>query len=280
MTEVVRFANAHRIAFLAQSCAHGGTASLGALKHGIQIHMRRLNSLKVSADSTFATLGGGIKGVEVRDVLWKSGKWTVTGTCECPGHTAIALGGCHGILQGKYGLVSDQLLALNVVLANGTVVRVSKISHPDLFWAMQGAGHNFGIVTSINYKIYNIPEGGRIWSYEVLTYEATAENVKNVRGIAKRMLEEGSQPDDMLLYGTIIKSPEFGEKLVIMQHSTPLPTTIVKPTTITYQRRSRSQRPTPLSPALHSTLPRPLPTQRHLLSRNLSRHSPVATSSR
>ena len=64
------------------------------------------------------------------------------------------LGGGHGRYQGLYGLISANLVNLNVVLADGSEVRVNETSHPDLWWGMQGAGHNFGIVTSFEMKIY------------------------------------------------------------------------------------------------------------------------------
>jgi FAD/FMN-containing dehydrogenase len=64
------------------------------------------------------------------------------------------LGGGHGWLQGHYGLVTDQFVSLNVVLANGSLITVDEQS--ELFWALKGAGHNFGIVTSVTSKIYDI----------------------------------------------------------------------------------------------------------------------------
>lgn len=72
--------------------------------------------------------------------------------------------------------MSDQFLALDVVLVNGSLISVDAEQHADLFWAMQGAGHNFGIVTSADYKIYDISEtklGGKGWSHETFTYSAT-----------------------------------------------------------------------------------------------------------
>lgn len=134
--------------------------------------------------------------------------------------TSIALGGGHGFLQGRYGLVSDQILSLDVVLANGTAIVVSDTSHPDLFWAMQGAGHNFGIVTSMKYKVYDIPNtevGGKMWSYELFVYEATPENVKRVYGIAKELLDSGEQEDELMVYARIQRDPGSG-KVVIMHH--------------------------------------------------------------
>jgi len=96
--------------------------------------MRLLNSVVLSSDGTYVTVGGGVKGVEVRDALWKIGKWTPHGLCECPGFVALALGGGHGILQGRYGLMSDQVLSMDVVLANGTAITASETSHAGLFW--------------------------------------------------------------------------------------------------------------------------------------------------
>ena len=67
------------------------------------------------------------------------------------------LGGGFGRYQGFYGLVLDNILEMDVVLADGSLITVSASSHPDLFWGMRGAGHNFGIVTKFKYKIYDNP---------------------------------------------------------------------------------------------------------------------------
>lgn len=64
------------------------------------------------------------------------------------------LGGGHGLLEGQYGLVIDNIIHLNVVLADGTAIGVNATSYPDLWWAMRGAGHNFGIVTSAQLKVH------------------------------------------------------------------------------------------------------------------------------
>jgi FAD/FMN-containing dehydrogenase len=80
----------------------------------------------------------------------------VTGTCECVSYLGPGLGGGHGWLQGHYGLVADQYVSANVILANGSLITVDKNS--ELFWALKGAGHNFGIVTSMTAKIYDIQQ--------------------------------------------------------------------------------------------------------------------------
>lgn len=88
---------------------------------------------------------------------------SATGSCSCVGMMGPGLGGGHGRYEGLYGLISDNIVNLNVVLADGKKIRVNNKRHPDLFWAMQGAGHNFGIVTSFELKIY--PRKVDSWHY-------------------------------------------------------------------------------------------------------------------
>ena len=70
------------------------------------------------------------------------------------GLLGAGLGGGWGKWQGTHGLISDNIRSLNVVLANGSAITVSNTSHPDLYWAMQGAGHNFGVVTSFEISVW------------------------------------------------------------------------------------------------------------------------------
>ena len=79
------------------------------------------------------------------------------------------LGGGHGWLQGQYGLAADSMLEARVVLANASVITVSETSHPDLFWALKGAGHNFGIVTEWKHKIHNV-DSKKPWAYQTFTF--------------------------------------------------------------------------------------------------------------
>lgn len=71
------------------------------------------------------------------------------------------------------------LLSANLVLANGTALVVSDSSHPDLFWALRGAGHNFGIITSVEYRIEDIPttSQGRSWAYEYVFLQDRPEDL-------------------------------------------------------------------------------------------------------
>ena len=77
-----------------------------------------------------------------------------TGSAACVGLMGAALGGGHGRYEGLYGLVQDNIVHYNVVLANGTEIGVNETSHPDLLYALKGAGHNFAIVTSVVERIH------------------------------------------------------------------------------------------------------------------------------
>lgn len=117
---------------------------------------------------------------------------TVTGTCECVSYLGPALGGGHGWLQGHHGLVSDQFVSLRVVKADGSLVTVDKNS--DVFWAMKGAGHNFGIVTSVVSKIYDIQHR----NYALQTIIFSGDKVESVYELANKLwLTEGTIPEDL-----------------------------------------------------------------------------------
>lgn len=122
-----------------------------------------LQSIKIQPNGKSAWFQGGVFDAQVSDYLWDRGYVATTGSCDCVGLMGAGLGGGHGRHEGLYGMVSDNLLQLNVVLSNGEDVRVSSSSNSDLLWGMKGAGHNFGIVTSFEMSIY--PRGPDTWYY-------------------------------------------------------------------------------------------------------------------
>ena len=66
--------------------------------------------------------------------------------------------------------MSDNVIEFNAVLADGSQINVSATSHPDLYWAMRGAGHNFGIVTNLRYRVYDVPPQGDQWYYALMYF--------------------------------------------------------------------------------------------------------------
>ncbi|KAB8293737.1 hypothetical protein EYC80_009222 [Monilinia laxa] len=153
VSKIVKYANANSIPFLTVNKAHGLTATLGKF-NGLQLDMGLLRNIDIQRGGKTAIFQGGTFDGQVIDYLWDKGYVTTTGSCACVGMLGPGLGGGHGRYQGFYGMISDNIVKLNVVLADGSAITVSESSHSDLLWAMKGAGHNFGIVTSFELKIY------------------------------------------------------------------------------------------------------------------------------
>lgn len=97
---------------------------------------------------------GGCLWEDVDVALAKHDLATVGGTVNHTGVGGLTLGGGYGYLSGKHGMVVDNLLAVEYVLADGSIVTASESENPDLFWAARGAGVNFGVVTSFTYRAH------------------------------------------------------------------------------------------------------------------------------
>ncbi|KAL2012773.1 hypothetical protein VTN00DRAFT_298 [Thermoascus crustaceus] len=198
VAETVKYANANNIPFLAVNGGHGAITTVGKLQHGIEIWLRQLDSVEISVA-----------------VSWPRKSQThFTGGCECVSLLGLGLGGGHGFLQGRYGLVSDQFVSMRVVMADGSIKTVSPSDpYSDLWWAMQGAGHNFGIVTSITSKIYDVKDGG-VWSYG--SYIFTHDKVEDLYDRLNTLSANGNQPVDLINYSFFFRNQTIDpEKPVI-----------------------------------------------------------------
>ena len=113
----------------------------------------------VSAGDGSATVGAGARLGDLYDALYAHGVTVPAGCGPSVGIAGLTLGGGIGVLGRKYGLTCDRLRRAQVVLANGNVVECDADHHPDLFWALRGAGGgNFGVVTSFVFDTVTAPE--------------------------------------------------------------------------------------------------------------------------
>lgn len=118
------------------------------------INLRNMNSVKFNAERTLVKVGGGATVAELTDAAYASNTQVVTANCNCVGAMGATLGAGYSRMMGERGFMIDNVESLRVVLASGEIVDVSPTSHPDLWWAMRGAGGNFGIVVSSVMKAY------------------------------------------------------------------------------------------------------------------------------
>lgn len=122
-----------------------------------------------------------------------------------------ALGGGHGLVQGLHGLTSDNILGMNVTLANGLAVTVSETQNADLKWAMRGAGHNFGIVTSMKMRLHPIET--HHWVYK--SYVFSGRHLDAIFERVNQLQQNGTGPVLMAgNFGMYMASPEASTKEV------------------------------------------------------------------
>ncbi|KAK6535883.1 hypothetical protein TWF281_000133 [Arthrobotrys megalospora] len=168
VAETVKYCNENRLGFLAQTSGHGWANTWTLSQKDVIINMRSLNTVKVDKSKKTATIGGGAIIKEIVDEVYRNQMHVLAGGCNCVG-TGFMLGGGLGRLMGEYGLAIDNLLSLNLVTAEGKAITVTTNSpSSDLWWALRGAGHNFGIVTSYVVKAYPWINGGIHWSGNVI----------------------------------------------------------------------------------------------------------------
>ncbi|VZI03638.1 unnamed protein product [Fusarium fujikuroi] len=203
--KIVKYCNRNSINFLVVNRGHGLTKSLGGFK-GMQIDMKQLRSMDIARDGKSAWFQGGAYAYEVIPFLWDRGYVTSTGSNQCVGLTGPALGGGHGRYEGLYGLAGDNIIEMKIVLADGSSIAVSEKSYRDLFWAMRGAGHNFGIVTNLRLKIY--PAKIKTWHYH--NYYWRQDKLEMVLRELNKLQDDGKTPPLLgVVFGQIYIDPSI-----------------------------------------------------------------------
>ena len=137
----------------------GGHSAAGySTTTGLVLDVSRLNRIEVNAGGAgTVTIGPGAQGVDVMATLAAHGLSAVTGNCPTVCAGGYLQGGGMGPLSRKLGVASDRLVAADVVLANGRLVRCSTSREPELFWALRGGGGgNFGVVTRFEIAPSNV----------------------------------------------------------------------------------------------------------------------------
>jgi FAD/FMN-containing dehydrogenase len=173
--------------------------------------MSLLRSTTVSPDRQTVRADAGCTWGDVDHATVAFGLATPSGFLSSTGVAGLTLGGGIGYLSRRYGLTVDNLLAADVVLADGTFVTASQDSHPDLFWALRGGGGNFGIVTSFTFRCHPVGEHGTIIGGPVLYDLADmAEVMRWYRDLVPSLPEELSGWIALL---TIPPAPPFPEEL-------------------------------------------------------------------
>jgi hypothetical protein len=150
----VEFAQLHKLEVAARA---GGHSYLGwGCSNGIVIDLSGMKRIEIDPMRRTARAAGGVLSGEVARAAGRHGLAPVLGQCPGVGATGVILGGGLGWLSGLHGASCDNLLSAHVVTADGRVLAADGERNPDLFWALRGAGGNFGVTTSFECQLYPI----------------------------------------------------------------------------------------------------------------------------
>src|SRR6267142_4674706 len=173
---------------IAVRCGGHNGAGLASVDDGLVIDLSQMNKVTVDPSARMARVQGGAKLGEVDVATHEHGLAVPGGIIATTGVGGLTLGGGMGHLTRKCGLTIDNLVSVDLVLANGSFVKASADENSDLFWALRGGGGNFGVVTSFTFKLHPVDTiyGGPML-YEL---SETAEVMKWYRDLIKRAPED------------------------------------------------------------------------------------------
>jgi FAD/FMN-containing dehydrogenase len=131
-----------------------GVSGLALSEGGLVIDLRRMNAVSVDPARRVATVAGGATMGHLDRATGAHGLATTGGRVSTTGVGGFTLGGGSGWLERKWGLTCDNLVAVELVTADGELVRAAADENPELFWALHGGGGNFGVATSFELRLH------------------------------------------------------------------------------------------------------------------------------
>ncbi|HYJ66669.1 MAG TPA: FAD-binding oxidoreductase [Nocardioidaceae bacterium] len=158
-SEVARVVTVAREAGLPLAVRSGGHsgAGHGTCDDGVVLDLAEMQGLEIDPESRTAWAQTGLRAGAYSAAVAEHGLATGFGDTGSVGIGGITLGGGVGYLSRAHGLTIDNVLAAEVVTADGQIVHADADQHPDLFWAIRGGGGNFGVVTRFHYRLREVP---------------------------------------------------------------------------------------------------------------------------
>jgi FAD/FMN-containing dehydrogenase len=194
----VQFAREQHLLVAVRSGGHSLSGS-SVCDGGIVIDLSCMKGFCINPEKQTARAQAGLTLGEFVQATQTYGLVTTTGTVSGTGLAGLTLGGGLGWFMGKYGLTIDNLLSVDLVTAEGRVLRASASEHPDLFWGVRGGGGNFGIVTTFEFQLHPV---GRILAGKVVYPLSHAREVLHFyRDYTS------TAPDELTAYASLMTTP-------------------------------------------------------------------------
>ena len=187
----IRFAREHDLAVAVRSGGHSITG-LSTCDDGIVIDLSRLRGVRVDPEQRTARASGGALLAELDREAQAFGLVCPVGVIGHTGVAGLTLGGGMGRLQRKHGLTIDNLLSVDLVTADGRLVHASEEDNTELFWGLRGAGANYGIATSFEFRLHPLDP--------VITHGALLHPIERAGELAARFRDAvDGGPDELWL---------------------------------------------------------------------------------
>ena len=202
---VVRFAREQGLRVAPQGTGHNAAAlaAAGSLEDTILLKTVRMRGVTIDAEARTARAEAGVLWIEVVEAAAQHGLAALAGSSPDVGVVGYTLGGGLSWLARKHGIGANEVTAIELVTANGRLVRADAEHEADLFWALRGGGGAFGVVTAIEFNLFPITElyAGVLW-YPV---DRAAEVLNEWRAWTD------GQPEEMTSVGRILQFPPIPE---------------------------------------------------------------------
>lgn len=201
-SDVVKAVNIARDNGLLLAVRGGGHNIAGSAMcdDGIVIDLSLMKAVSVEPDTRRAMVEGGATLADFDAATQVHGLATPLGINSTTGVAGLTLGGGFGWLSRKYGMTVDNLESAEVVTAAGDVLHTSATEHPDLFWALQGGGGNFGVVTRFEFRLH--PVGPDVLSGLIVYHMSEAKAV-----LAQYRDFIAKAPDELSVWVVLRKAP-------------------------------------------------------------------------
>ena len=172
-------------------------AGLSLVDDGLVIDLRGMRDIEVDSERRIARIGGGATWAAVDRATQAHGLAATGGRVSTTGVAGLTLGGGSGWLERKHGLAADNLVAAELVTADGRIVRASDEENPELLWALRGGGGNFGVVTTLELALH--PLGPEVFAgLALFSVERAHEVLRTYRDVMNAADDELSLAADFL----------------------------------------------------------------------------------